>query len=116
LLPYAVYDEFVIFNKPSGLLIHPQNRNKLIELVNSGKHVFLFGLDGDSNRQLFGNTIKLIPHCDSIVKLNGTCRVCGMEKGSIFSVCKNDDQQATEQHQINVGGESKYMAVCRKCR
>lgn len=86
---------------------------EVINIVNMGKHVYIFGLDGDANQKLFGNTYKLIPLCDKISKLNGHCHKCGMEKGSIFSVCNNNFNQET---QIDVGGEDKYHSVCRKCR
>lgn len=85
----------------------------VINMVNLGKHIYLFGLDGDANQKLFGNTYKLIPLCDKITKLNGHCRKCGMENGSIYSVCNTNFSQ---KNQIHVGGEDKYHSVCRKCR
>ncbi len=81
-------------------------------LVDMGKQVFLFGLDGDANQQLFGETYKLLPFCDKIEKLNGTCRHCGIKKGSIFSVCNVSFEQTA---QIEVGGDEKYRSVCRSC-
>jgi thymidine kinase len=86
---------------------------KVIDMVNNGKHVYLFGLDGDAEQNVFGNTFTLIPKCDKITKLNGRCFNCGIENGSIFSVCKSDFKKTD---QIDVGGEDKYMALCRKCR
>ena len=85
----------------------------IMQLVNYGKHVFIFGLDGDANQKLFGNIYKLLPLCDNIMKLNGRCHQCGIEKGSIFSICNKDFCQES---QIEVGGEEKYRSVCRKCR
>lgn len=84
----------------------------VIKIVNRGKQVFIFGLDGDANQKLFGNTYKLIPLCDKIIKLNGRCNDCGIENGSIISVCnKNFEQKG----QIDVGGDDKYHSLCRKC-
>ncbi|MCX6052936.1 MAG: RluA family pseudouridine synthase [Campylobacterales bacterium] len=40
LVPHAVYDEFVVFDKPSGVLIHPQNRNTDYSLIDELKHQF----------------------------------------------------------------------------
>ncbi len=45
LLPYAIYDEFVVFDKPSGLLIHPQNRNTPYSLIDELK--YQFGMDAN---------------------------------------------------------------------
>ena len=84
----------------------------IMKLVNIGKHIFIFGLDGDANQRLFGNVYKLLPLCDKITKLNGRCHSCGIENGSIFSVCKADFKQET---QIQVGGDEKYMSLCRNC-
>lgn len=40
LVPHAVYDEFVVFDKPSGVLIHPQNRNTDYSLIDELKQQF----------------------------------------------------------------------------
>lgn len=40
LLPHSVYNDFVLFDKPSGVLIHPQNRNTSYSLVDELKHQF----------------------------------------------------------------------------
>jgi len=108
---------YEIIKKSTAILIDEcqffEDIETVINIVNMGKHVYLFGLDGDASQQLFGNTYKLIPQCDKISKLNGHCRKCGMENGSIFSVCNNDFNQ---ENQIDVGGEDKYHSVCRKCR
>ena len=40
---------------------------------NDNKHVVCAGLNGDSNRNLFGNLFKLIPHVDEIEFLKCKC-------------------------------------------
>ena len=40
------------------------------------KVVIVAGLDGDSNREEFGDIIKLIPKCDSVVKLHALVPIC----------------------------------------
>ena len=40
LIPHVVEDEFVIFDKPSGVLIHPQNRNTPYSLIDELKYQF----------------------------------------------------------------------------
>ena len=38
--------------------------------------MIVVGLDGDSNREMFGDIVKLIPVCDSVRKLYGLCVRC----------------------------------------
>jgi len=85
---------------------------KINDLANKGKYIGLFGLDGDANQALFGQTYKLLPFCDKICKLNGHCRICGIEEGTIYSVCNNE---FSPKSQIEVGGEDKYHSICRNC-
>ncbi|MEA3331525.1 MAG: RluA family pseudouridine synthase [Campylobacterota bacterium] len=40
LVPHAIDDEFVVFDKPSGVLIHPQNRNTPYSLIDELKYQF----------------------------------------------------------------------------
>ena len=50
-----------------------------------GKNVIVVGLDGDSNRENFGDIHKLIPLCDDIVKLKAYCSICRNGVRAIFS-------------------------------
>ena len=71
------------------------------------KHVCVFGLDGDFKRNKFGKILDLIPFCDTVEKLQATCK-CG--DPAIFSnrTVKNDSQ-------ILVGSTDTYEPLCRKC-
>ena len=40
------------------------------------KTVIVSGLDGDSNREKFGEILDLIPICDSVKKLHALCTQC----------------------------------------
>ena len=40
------------------------------------KHVVVIGLDGDSDRQNFGQIHKLVPLADDITKLKALCSIC----------------------------------------
>jgi thymidine kinase len=75
-----------------------------------GKHVIVVGLDGDSNRENFGEIHKLIPLCDEIVKLKAFCSICKNGTPGIFSkrISKKKDK-------ILVGSDGDYIAVCRNC-
>jgi thymidine kinase len=73
------------------------------------KNVVVIGLDGDSNREHFGQIHKLIPLCDDVVKLKALCSKCKDGTPGIFS--KKLSNSSTK---IEVGS-SCYIAVCRKC-
>ena len=71
------------------------------------KIVIIAGLDGDSNREAFGDIIKLIPKCDSVVKLHALCSIC--KDGTLAPFTKrlveNTDQVLV--------GISEFIPVCR---
>ena len=75
-----------------------------------GKNVIVVGLDGDSNRENFGDIHKLIPLCDEIVKLKAYCSICKDGTPGIFSKRISD-----KKNKILVGSDGDYIAVCRKC-
>jgi len=66
------------------------------------------GLSGDSDLNLIGNTHKLIPLADEIIKLNAYCSLC--KNGTYASFTKrivNIDSQ------VLVGKDDFYVPVCR---
>lgn len=74
------------------------------------KNVIVVGLDGDSNRENFGDIHKLIPLCDDIVKLKAYCSICRNGVRAIFS-----KRISEKKDKILVGSDGDYIAVCRKC-
>ena len=58
LLPHAVYDEFVVFDKPSGMLIHPQNRNTEYCLIDELK--YQFGMEANITHRIDQETSGLV--------------------------------------------------------
>lgn len=85
-----------------------------------GKHVRVVGLDGDSQKLKFGQTLDLIPLCDEVVKLVARCVVCldhlrscnfqGNIDGILGPFTKRLENSGS---QILVGGSDKYIPVCR---
>ena len=73
------------------------------------KHVVISGLDGDSNRQPFGDIIKLIPISDTVDKLNAYCNKCN--NGTLAPFTKKISGNV---NLIEIGGSDKYLPVCRK--
>jgi len=79
------------------------------EMVNSGKQVYVCGLDGDFERKKFGSILDLIPICDKVTKLNARCVMCTNNCPAIFS------KRLTNETKQTVIGSSNYIAVCRSC-
>lgn len=75
---------------------------------NDGKIMIVVGLDGDSNRNEFGEILKLIPICDSVKKLYGLCVMCKDGTKACFTKRLVDNK-----NQIFIGS-SEFIAVCRK--
>lgn len=84
-----------------------------------GKHVKISGLDGDSFRGKFGQTLDLIPYCDEVVKLNATCKICSDElkgkfHGNILAINGSFTKRTCDSiEQKVIGGSSQYIPVCR---
>lgn len=101
----------------------PDLADKVIKwLDNNNLTIFVSSLDGDFNRNNFGNVHKILPHADEFRKISAVCKECILEIASedfhgsmpkpnaaIFTKKKilNGDQ-------IDVGGSDKYSPVCRK--
>jgi thymidine kinase len=84
-----------------------ENVIKLVEEYNI--NIFIVGLDGDFNRNKFGQIIDLIPFSDSCIKITSLCQLCLDGTPGIFS------KRLTESNEQNLIGSSEtYMSVCRK--
>lgn len=75
------------------------------------KRVYVAGLNGDANQNLFGDIYKLISHADEITFLKALCKVCNDGTPAVFSKKNVMNGQVVE-----VGGSEMYQAVCRKHR
>ena len=75
------------------------------------KRVYVAGLNGDANQNLFGDMHKLIPHADDIVFLKALCKVCNDGTSAVFTIKNVENDKVVE-----VGGSEMYQAVCRSHR
>jgi len=107
------------------MLDNPDIKNADIILINEGqffqdivstvkilvdvmhKRVYICGLDGDFERNKFGNLLELIPFCDNVTKLHSNCHVCSAD--AIFS-----HRTSHEAGQVVIGSFN-YVPLCRKC-
>ena len=79
------------------------------------KHVIVVGLNGDSNRENFGDIYKLYPLADKINLLTAMCIKCKNGTPGIFSKKITNDTNQTDTNQTDIGSTDKYIPVCRKC-
>lgn len=80
----------------------------LIAVNKYKKNIYISGLDGDFQQNIFGNWYELIPYCDHIVKLHSTCHLCKLDN-AIFS-----HRISTEETQTVIGSNN-YIPLCRNC-
>ena len=99
---YIIIEEAQFFN---DLLLFVIDQ---VEIKN--KNVIVVGLDGDSDRNNFGDIHKLLPLCDDIVKLKAYCSICKNGKNAIFS-----KRLSEKKEKVLVGSNEDYTAVCRDC-
>lgn len=80
----------------------------VVRLIENNKVVIISALDGTFERKPFGSILTLIPYAESVVKLSAVCMGC--HAAASFSRRLSDEKEL-----IVVGGDEKYVAVCRKC-
>jgi thymidine kinase len=73
-----------------------------------GKDVYVGGLDGDSQRQKFGQLVDLVPVADAVHKLHAFCFECRDGTLAPFTHRVSNDQGQV------VIGVSNYVALCRR--
>jgi len=80
---------------------------QLVDIHN--KHVIVAGLDGDYQRNKFGDIISLIPLSDTVDKLCAYCNKCN--DGTYGPFTKKLIPSSPEL--IEIGGKDLYIPVCR---
>ena len=76
-----------------------------------GKHLYVVGLDGDSNRRPFGDVLHCIPLADRVERLTAFCHRCANGTPAPFTYRRSGPHD----QQVIVGGQDRYMALCREC-
>jgi thymidine kinase len=72
------------------------------------KKVYVCGLDGDFERNTFGNWLSLITYSDSVTKLKSLCYDC-KQNDALFSY------RLTWHKEQKMIGSSSYIPLCRFC-
>jgi thymidine kinase len=72
-------------------------------------HIVVAGLDGDSNRNPFGDMLRLVPHAETVERLTAFCAYCKDGTEAHFS-----KRISRTVEQVEIGGGDSYVPVCRK--
>jgi thymidine kinase len=99
---YIIIDEAQFFKNLYNFVKKATDRDN--------KHVIIVGLNGDSNRNNFGDIYKLYPLADEIELMTAMCSICKNGNKAIFSKKIIEDNNI-----IDIGTTDKYIPVCRKC-
>lgn len=75
----------------------------------AGKQIIVSALSASSESEMFEEIVKLVPHCEQIVKLNAICVECGQEANYTYFLAGNKTEK------VAVGGSESYTALCAKC-
>ena len=82
----------------------------VMDLVeNKKKIVHIAALDGDFQRNVFGDVLKLFPFCDDYIKLHALCGLCKNGNKASFSY-----RITHEANQVSIGSDN-YIPLCRSC-
>jgi thymidine kinase len=76
------------------------------------KSYVISSLDGDANREKFGQVLDCIPLCDKVYKLHALCEICADGTPAIFT--KVNKLKKTQVLVDSIGGTT-YSSVCREC-
>jgi len=84
----------------------------VLSMIDSQKHVYIYGLDSDSNQHKFGQIWDLIPYANKVKKLSALC-VCGAPN-AIFTHRNSTVSDLRSQQQVLIGA-LHYNPLCRNC-
>ena len=91
-----------------------QQVDQLARIVDDyGSNVVCYGLRTDFRTRLFEGSRRLFEIADTIDEIKSTCS-CGRKTIVNARIDSNGDF-VTEGQQLEIGGDDRYIAVCRKC-
>ena len=95
----------------------PNLKESVLKYVEEfGKKVIIGGLNGDFQRNKFGEVLDLIPYCDQIIKLQPFCLSCSRkEKKMVPALFSKRIVQTNDTQQVLIGALDAYIPACRKC-
>ena len=92
----------------------PKQVEELAQITdNLGINVICYGLKTDFRTELFPASKRLLEIADEIEEIESIC-YCGRK--TMFNARINSDKEIViDGNQIEVGGDDRYVALCRKC-
>ena len=87
----------------------PDLKEFLLKIEHNKIHIVIAGLDGDFNRNPFGQILECIPLCNSVTKLNALDM--DSKDGSLAPFSK---RIVSSEEKVLVGATDKYIAVNRE--
>jgi len=75
------------------------------DMLKKGKHIYVYGLDGDFQQNKFGTLLDLIPMADTYTKLYAVCKCGG----------KASFSKRLSSSTIQYAPSDRYIPVCRTC-
>lgn len=88
-------------------------RDTILWLLQHGKYIYVYSLDGDSNMNPFGQVHMLLSLADDFKKILAKCERCNYEKDAPFT--KKITREKSSDGNILIGGSNEYSARCRQC-
>lgn len=108
-LPHA---EWILVDEAQFLA--PDQVDQLARLVDDyGINVLCYGLRTDFRTHLFEGSRRLFEIADTIDEIKSTCS-CG-RKTIVNARIDSNGEIITEGEVVEIGGNERYMSVCRKC-
>ncbi len=108
---HGVIDWFLI---DEAQFLTAQQVDQLSRIVDDyGSNVICYGLRTDFQSRLFEGSRRLFEIADTIDEIKSTC-TCG-RKTIINARIDSNGDFVDEGAQVEIGGDERYIAVCRKC-
>ena len=107
----VVYDWFLI---DEAQFLSAEQVDQLSRIVDDfGCNVVCYGLRTDFKTNLFEGSRRLFEIADTIDEIKSTCN-CG-NKTIVNARIDSNGDFVVEGAQVEIGGDDRYIAVCRKC-
>lgn len=107
----TVFDWFLI---DEAQFLSPEQVDQLSRIVDDfGCNVVCYGLRTDFKTNLFEGSRRLFEIADTIDEIKSTCN-CG-NKTIVNARIDSNGDFVVEGAQVEIGGDDRYIAVCRKC-
>ncbi len=107
----AVVDWFLVDEAQFLTAVQVDQLSRIVD--DFGSNVICFGLRTDFKTNLFEGSRRLFEIADTIDEIKSTC-TCG-HKTIVNARIDTNGDIITEGEQVEIGGDERYMAVCRKC-